>query len=1165
MGTRLERVVLEMDDRLSTPMAMAAAKTALLRRELDDLNGTAVRTSVSTDRLSRDVEKTDSAFKRGAQGIDLYSGRLRLVATAGLALGPSILPVVAGLTPAVSGLATGIAGAAGVAAAAGLAFAGVGTALDALNTFQVEPTADNFLALQAAMDELGPSGERLVRYLDSISGEIETLQRIAGDNAFPGITEGIDEILELTPRAQRMVAEFATRLGDLAADGGASLAGEQWEDFFTFLETDAAPIFDQLARATGNVALGLANMTAALAPLSRDFASGMLEASRSFAAWSADSSNFEDFIEYVRAVGPQVTDFLGSLASAGVAVTQALAPWGSVVLPAMTVLLDLFTAVAGSPIGPALTTAALAMLTFNKAAAAGTAIMGRVGPAFGGARASIGQMRADLGTVASGWVLASSATDAESKKMAAATDRLKSNMAAVGKGAGVLGAVGVAASGAAVGVGLQNTAMLGLAGTMAGPWGAAAGAGVGLILDFKAAQDAAAESARSFSDTLDSQSGALTAQSTTWLRDQFKPSDLAALNEAGIGVEELTTAILGGADAYKEFADANNLQTTTNGIGWLTRNGADEASINMYKLAQAVDDGQSAFDLLGPAIDDSANSAAAATRSLAELTAAQQAQTQASLEAIDAGTRYGAALDKAKDQADAGTKGLSKYTEAGRANRDALSQLVASYNDQDAATKNSVQGYERITQELGNIGREMGLSAGQIKAWQSRIEQPAELRVKTDAAQKAILGARQAFQSLPGHVMTELATKGVPRTEAQVDALVKKYRLTEEQRTALITLKDLASAGIGDVIHLIHNVKGKTVTLKVDGSQAKGEVGAVQAVINSLSGKTVTVTTYQRTIYAAGKMASIADAQGKADGGEVLGQRYPYGDKVIVALAPGEEVISNRYGQADAFRRDRAAGRIPAYADGGTITLPGYAGGGKVAASLYSGLGNDKRSYAEWDRIVKALDRHGKALDRAAARTERAIDRQEKAIDRTTNRLQDFESRRDEVRTSVRTSLTRDWLGDGNQDPWSAGAQQGTVAFANQEWAQQTADAKQLAALIANLRKNGAGDAFVAQILNSRDPLAAAKMFNSESKASLMNSQKLFTDATRYTNAAANAGGAIYNDDIRGVRNELVSLNKGLLRLEKQLDRQHNQAEATRKKESAAKSAARGARSKKKS
>jgi hypothetical protein len=72
----------------------------------------------------------------------------------------------------------------------------------------------------------------------------------------------------------------------------------------------------------------------------------------------------------------------------------------------------------------------------------------------------------------------------------------------------------------------------------------------------------------------------------------------------------------------------------------------------------------------------------------------------------------------------------------------------------------------------------------------------------------------------------------------------------------------------------------------------------------------------------------------------VPGPRTPYGDKVLAHLAPGEEVISNRHGQADRFRSDRAPGgsrrtpmagpsrtgsrstyttRYRGYADGGTV------------------------------------------------------------------------------------------------------------------------------------------------------------------------------------------------------------------------------------------------------
>jgi hypothetical protein len=91
------------------------------------------------------------------------------------------------------------------------------------------------------------------------------------------------------------------------------------------------------------------------------------------------------------------------------------------------------------------------------------------------------------------------------------------------------------------------------------------------------------------------------------------------------------------------------------------------------------------------------------------------------------------------------------------------------------------------------------------------------------------------------------------------------------------------------------------------------------------------------------KRPQVADAQAHADGGTihhaaagwtVPGVRDPYGDKVYVGLttgglaklAPGEEVIPNGHGEADAFRRDRAAGRIPAYANGVSVSAGPPAG-----------------------------------------------------------------------------------------------------------------------------------------------------------------------------------------------------------------------------------------------
>lgn len=1088
MAVRRETIILELEDNASREALQAAAALKVLDKSINGLTGTAGR-SRAFQTVSRDVDKMGTSFDRAGSSIDTFSGRLGVLTQAALVLGPALAPIGASLVPGIAAMATGMAGAAAAAASAGLAFAGVGDALGALNDVKLEPTAENFLKLQQAMDELGPAGASFVRFLSSLGGELESLQQIAGANMFPGMQQGLESLVELTPQAERLVADLSARLGDLAADSGAALAGPEWESFFSFLESDAGPIFEQFARATGNVALGLGNMMVAFAPLSRDFAAGMLEASRSFAAWSADSGNFTDFIDYVRQVGPQVSDFLGSLAEAAIALTQAVAPWGSVVLPALTTLLDLFTAVAGSPIGPALTTAALAMLTLNKAMSAGSMIMGRVGPAVGGVSASFGQMRADIGTVATTWATAGAATERESKRMAAATGRLKGNFAAIGKGAGVMGAVGVAAAGAAQGVGLQNTAMLGLAGTMAGPWGAAAGAGVGLILDFKAAQDQAAASASELAGLLDQQTGALTKNYAASVAAKMKPDDLSVLREAGVNVGDMTSALLEGGDAWSRFRaemDASGLQESDWSLFGLgsSRGDVGEAIKNMDNLAVLVGASKDAFQEQKPAADAAAESVFNAARAAEELTAAQRAQNQATLASIDAGTRWGEAIANAAKQAQSGTRGFNHLTEAGRANRNAMSQLVGAYNAQGDAVKNSTKGYQSARQRIAEFGREMGLTRERIQQLQGALDKP--MKPKVDAKQ-----ANQSFDQIRERIGSHNRTK-VP---------VKPIKANPAN----------ALQGIGSVVDAIKSMpSSKTVTLTT-----------------RLVTEIITISRGQST-----RPDRRLEPGQYADGGTVTipGPRHPYGDKMLIWAAPGEEMITNRNGEADAFRRDRAAGRIPAYADGGTIGVPGYANGGTVR-----GAG------------TKSLERRLASL--------------EKAVDKSRERLDHWNSKRSEVRSEVSGALERDWFGGDSGSVWSGSAISGTAAFAQQQWTKQRNDSKLLSKTIANLVKNGAGDAFIREILGSEDPLAAAQMFNKQTKAGMRRSQSLFLSASKATAAAASyTSGVVYGDEQAKATRELRGLRGDVRDVKKAINRNHKQAEGTRNKQGAGKAVSSGSR-----
>jgi TP901 family phage tail tape measure protein len=111
------------------------------------------------------------------------------------------------------------------------------------------------------------------------------------------------------------------------------------------------------------------------------------------------------------------------------------------------------------------------------------------------------------------------------------------------------------------------------------------------------------------------------------------------------------------------------------------------------------------------------------------------------------------------------------------------------------------------------------------------------------------------------------------------------------------------------------------------------------------------------------------------DGGTVPGSRVPYRDGTLILAAGGEEIISNRYGEADRFRADRAAGRIPAYAGGGTVsasdmvarqvTVSAAAGGG--AGLDYTRLGAAVAAAITGDRLTGFRDTRDAHL--AALRT----------------------------------------------------------------------------------------------------------------------------------------------------------------------------------------------------
>lgn len=100
-----------------------------------------------------------------------------------------------------------------------------------------------------------------------------------------------------------------------------------------------------------------------------------------------------------------------------------------------------------------------------------------------------------------------------------AAQRTRAAMGKLTMGAGGIAALAAVSSGAADNMGLSNTAMMGMMGLMAGPWGAAVGAGIGLVMDMSSAFSGMTES-------LDAADEAM-ADTSVSLADKFKSVETA--------------------------------------------------------------------------------------------------------------------------------------------------------------------------------------------------------------------------------------------------------------------------------------------------------------------------------------------------------------------------------------------------------------------------------------------------------------------------------------------------------------------------------------------------------------------------------------------------------------------------------------------------------------
>ena len=173
----------------------------------------------------------------------------------------------------------------------------------------------------------------------------------------------------------------------------------------------------------------------------------------------------------------------------------------------------------------------------------------------------------------------------------------------------------------------------------------------------------------------------------------------------------------------------------------------------------------------------------------------------------------------------------------------------------------------------------------------------------------------------------------------------------------------------------------RNTQITADTKEAEARIRALKSSLDAIHDKSVNIHV---TASGAGVKAA-GGALTQADGGTVPGKRSPYGDKMLVMAAPGEEIISNRHGEADRFRADRASGRIPGYADGGTAF-----GGGTSGLPGPGGHGGDYLGIQLFTQGAYTAAKALKLLKEELDKSQKAVERERTARDDLVQQSQDF-------------------------------------------------------------------------------------------------------------------------------------------------------------------------------
>ncbi len=203
------------------------------------------------------------------------------------------------------------------------------------------------IALQRAMDNLSPAGQRFAQFLYDLQPVLNGLRFAAQEGLLPGVEAGIRLLLPLVPALTVFVGNLAKVMGDLFLAGAEALTSPFWREFFGYIASIAGPTIVGFAQFIGYLAEGFAGLVLAFAPVTEQIGGGLLSLAKGFAnlaTTAGASAGFQAFVAYVVENGPIFWGLLGDILIVILKLGVALAPLGALMVVALGAVFDFLAA-----------------------------------------------------------------------------------------------------------------------------------------------------------------------------------------------------------------------------------------------------------------------------------------------------------------------------------------------------------------------------------------------------------------------------------------------------------------------------------------------------------------------------------------------------------------------------------------------------------------------------------------------------------------------------------------------------------------------------------------------------------------------------------------------------------------------------------------------------